>query len=204
MTEISSTGDQMLTVLLTIARRGPATPTEIASMLNINRTVVHRLVNTLHQRAFLRRRPDGYVVGPMAVRLAETVESDLRRIAMPAMLRLADETGETVVLHSIDGHEAVVIDQAVSERHVVRAHPEPAWLRRQLEQIRKAGHAISADELQRGVHGLAAPILDAHGHARASIAVLVPAERSRRLAEQAGRVRQTSEQIASALAALAK
>jgi DNA-binding IclR family transcriptional regulator len=87
---------------------------------------------------------------------------------------------------------------------VVRAHPEPAWLRRQLEQIRKDGHPISADELQQGVHGLAAPILDVHGQTRASIAVLVPAERSRRLAEHAGRVRQTSEQIASALAALAK
>jgi DNA-binding IclR family transcriptional regulator len=195
--------------------------------------VVHRLVNTLHQRAFVRRRPDGYVVGPMAVRLTETVESDLRRIAVPAMLRLAEHTGETVVLHSIDGQEAVVIDQAVSERHVlrvqhqagsrhplssgasgrallafqgepavdraVRAHPDPAWLRRQLEQIRKAGHAISADELQRGVHGLAAPILDASGLARATIAVLVPAERSRRLAEHAGRVKQTAEQIAAAL-----
>jgi DNA-binding IclR family transcriptional regulator len=86
----------------------------------------------------------------------------------------------------------------------VRAHPDPAWLRRQLEQIRKAGHAISADELQRGVHGLAAPILDPHGLARATIAVLVPAERSRRLADHSGRVKQTAEQIAAALAALAR
>jgi DNA-binding IclR family transcriptional regulator len=238
MTEISSTGDQMLTVLLTIARRGPATTTEIASMLNINRTVAYRLVSTLHQRAFVRRRPDGYVLGPMVVRLADAVESDLRRIAMPAMLRLVDETGETIVLHSIDGQEAVVIDQAVSDRHVlrvqhqagsrhplssgasgrallafqpapavervVRGHADPAWLRGQIEQIRRSGHAISADELQRGVHGLAAPILDAHGQARATIAVLVPTERSRRLAGHAERVKQSAGGIAALLSASAK
>jgi IclR family pca regulon transcriptional regulator len=174
----------------------------------------------------------------MVVRLAETVESDLRRIAMPAMLRLADETGETIVLHSIDGQDAVVIDQAVSDRHVlrvqhqagsrhklstgasgrallafqheamveraVRDHADPAWLRRHLDQIRRAGYAISADELQHGVHGLAAPILDAHAHARATVAILVPTERSRRLADHAERVKQSAAAIAAALSALAK
>jgi IclR family pca regulon transcriptional regulator len=157
---------------------------------------------------------------------------------MPAMLRLVDETGETVVLHSIDGQEAVVIDQAVSDRHVLRVqhqagsrhplssgasgrallafqgepviervlrdHADPPWLRRQLEQIRKYGHAISADELQHGVHGLAAPIVDARGHARATIAVLVPAERSRKLGDHAERVKQSAAEIAAALSALAK
>jgi len=125
MAEFSSTGDQMLAVLGAISRSGPVTTTGVAAALGINRTVAHRLISTLHRRAYLRRMPEGYVVGPMIVRLARSVEPDLRRVAMPVMTRLVDETEETVVLHSIDGYEAVVVDQAVSDRHLLRVQHQP-------------------------------------------------------------------------------
>jgi len=125
MPEISTTGDQMLNVLAAIARQGPVTTTEVATHLGINRTVAHRLIATLHRRAFLRRQGNAYVVGPMVVRLARSVEPDLREVAMPVMARLADEVEETVVLHSIDGIDAVVTDQVVSERHVLRVQHQP-------------------------------------------------------------------------------
>lgn len=125
MPEISSTGDQMLAVLGAVFRHGPVTTTRIAAILGINRTVAHRLINTLHRRAYVRRKPDGYLVGPMVVHLARAVEPELRRVAIPVMARLADETEETIVLHSIDGDEAVVVDQAVSDRHVLRVQHQP-------------------------------------------------------------------------------
>src|SRR5579863_6059079 len=108
MPEISTTGDQMLAVLMAIARRGPLTAIGIASTLNINRTVAHRLVTTLHQRAFVRRQPDGYVIGPIVVHLARSVEPVLRRAAEPVLRALADAAGETAVLHTVDGDDAVV------------------------------------------------------------------------------------------------
>jgi len=125
MAEISSTGDQMLAVLGTISQHGPVTTTRIAAVLGINRTVAHRLISTLHRRAFVRRMQEGYVVGPMIVRLARSVDPDLRRVAMPVLTRLVSETEETVVLHSIDGYDAVVVDQAVSDRHVLRVQHQP-------------------------------------------------------------------------------
>lgn len=233
MPEISTTGDQMLNVLLAIARRGPATTTEIAVSLGINRTVAHRLVSTLHARAFVRRQRDGYVVGPTVVRLARSVEPDLRQVALPAMTRLRDATGETVVLHTIDAGEAVVVDQVVGDRHVLRVQHQPGsrhqlgqgasgrallafqpdsliapflraagqdrTLLHLLAEVRRRGHASSAEELQPGVHGMAAPILARDGSARASIAVLVPAERAGSLTRHADGLRDAAQEIAAAL-----
>lgn len=229
MVEITSTGDEMLGVLEVIASSGPISTAEIARQRGINRTVAHRLITTLHRRAYVRRRPDGYVVGPMVLRLARAVEPELLAAARPVMSRLAAEIGETVVLHSVDGDEAVVIAQALGMRHVLRVQHEegsrhslatgasarallafqpPAVtdrviraarngkaLRTQLERVRSAGYAVSHDELQRGVHGMAVPIRDPQDVAVASIAIVVPAVRASSLTQHTARLLAAAREI---------
>jgi DNA-binding IclR family transcriptional regulator len=124
MTEISSTGDRMLSALETVAACGPVTAAELARRNGINRTVAHRLLMTLQQRSYLRRVAEGYVVGPAVLRLARTVEPALIAAAMPQMAALAEGTGETVVAHVVDGSDAVVVAQALGTRHLVRVQHE--------------------------------------------------------------------------------
>lgn len=212
MAEISSTGDQMLTVLETVARLGPLSAAEVARACDMNRTVAHRLLTTLAQRAYVRRGDDGYTIGPAVLRLAPAADADLRRVAKPVMSRLARESGETVVLHGLDNLEAVVIDQAPGQQHLVRVEHSPGsrhklsqgasgWsllafqpektiaralkkaenatdAGKRIEAVRKDGYAISHDELQQGVHGIAVPLVEPGGRCQASLAILVPSLRA--------------------------
>lgn len=125
MAEISLTGDQMLTVLETIAQDGPVGAAAVGRICDMNRTVAHRLLATLSARGYVRKIEEGYTLGPAVLNLADMFESKLRSNAKHVMLQLARETGETVVLHAIDNLEAVVIDQALGQRHLVRVTHSP-------------------------------------------------------------------------------
>jgi DNA-binding IclR family transcriptional regulator len=210
--EISLTGDQMLAVLETVARHAPVTVSDVARLCDINRTVAHRLLATLSQRAYVRKEGSAYVMGPAILGLALQTDTDLRSVAKPVMQRLAQDLGETVVLHGIDKLEAVVLDQVLGQQHLLRVEHTPGsrhplhlgasgWsilafqppktidkivkkftdvgaLLTRIEQVRNDGYCVSHDELQRGVHGVAAPILEKSGRCLASIAVVVPAARA--------------------------
>lgn len=212
MAEISKTADQALTVLLKVGENGPMTPAELARALQMNRTVVHRLLSTLHQRGFVTRQENGYVPGAVLVRIADRVQPELRASGRAAMRELAQAVGETAVMHIADGPDAVVLEQAVPDANIVRVeheigsrHPlhegasgrallaflgaaaidrvlgaveNPAGVRRQLETVRQLGYALSHDELQQGVHGLAVPVHDTPDHAVASVAILAPTTRA--------------------------
>jgi DNA-binding IclR family transcriptional regulator len=230
MTEISQTGDQMLAVLEIVAAKGPLTVSEAARESGLNRTVVHRLLATLAKRSYLRRTRDGFVVGPMVLRLSHLADTDLRGIAMPMMQKLAQATGETVVLHGLDRDEAVVIDQALGEQNLVRVEHKPgsryplfrgasgwailAWqdqkmierasrgadaraVAARIKLVRAEGHAISHDELQQGVHGIAVPILMGNGVCEASISVLVPSTRASKLPALLEPLKKVASEVAS-------
>lgn len=233
MPEISKTADQALAVLLELGERGPLTPAALSRSLNINRTVVHRLLATLHGRGFVTRQENGYAPGPVLLRIAERAQPELRAAARKVLGELSESVGETVVLHIPDGDDAVVLDQVVSEHHVLRAqheigsrHPldkgasgrallaylppstidrivgkaeSPDTLRRELESVQSLGYAISHDELQHGVHGLAVPVLDRPEHAQASLAILTPTMRAGGLVEHSDELRAAAERIGSSL-----
>jgi IclR family transcriptional regulator, KDG regulon repressor len=231
--EISKTADHALSVLLEVGERGPLTPAAIARSLGMNRTVVHRLLSTLHQRGFITREENGYVPGAILVRLAEHVQPELRARGRAVMRELSDLVCETVVMHVADGNDAVVLDQVVSDRNVVRVEHaigsrhalvtgasgrallafrgqptvdrvtrtigDADVLRRQLEGVRQLGYALSHDELQQGVHGLAVPVLDPSGTAVASLAILVPVTRASNLLGHTDALLQASARLAQAL-----
>lgn len=125
MSEISLTGDEMLSVLEMVAENGPVSAAEAARIRGINRTVAHRLLTTLAKRAYVRRTDKGYVLGPALARLSRMTEVGLEEIAKPYMAKLAQSTGETVVLHGIDRLDAVVLAQAVGLKHLVRVEHTP-------------------------------------------------------------------------------
>lgn len=233
MAEISKTADQALAVLLAVSESQPCTPAQLARDLRMNRTVVHRLLATLHRRGFVIRHDDGYAPGPMLIRLADSVQSKLTAHGRTATARLCETTGETVVLHVRDGDEAVVLLQSVSSQHVVRVehkigsrhsllagasgrailaflegktveritglteHPET--VARQLEGIRHLGYALSHDELQLGVHGVAVPVLDEAEQALASLAVLVPTSRTNAVTHYIDALLQAGAQLSATL-----
>jgi DNA-binding IclR family transcriptional regulator len=124
MTDISSTGDRMLSALETVAAWGPLSAADVARRNGINRTVAHRLLTTLHRRSYVRRVQGGYVVGPAITRLAGSVEPELVGAVLPEVATLAEETGETAVAHVIDGNDATVVAQAIGTRHLVRVQHE--------------------------------------------------------------------------------
>jgi IclR family KDG regulon transcriptional repressor len=118
--DISKTADHALAVLVELTESAPMTTAELSRSLKLNRTVVHRLLNTLHQRGFVVRQSGGYAPGALLVRMAARVEPELRAAAAVIMRELSEVTGETVVLHIADGPDAVVLDQVVGSRHIVR------------------------------------------------------------------------------------
>lgn len=233
MAEISKTTDQALTVLLELSENGPMTPAELSRSLKMNRTVVQRLLATLHRRGFVTRLDNGYVPGAVLLRMAEAVQPELRASARAILAELSASVGETIVMHIADGDDAVVLDQIVAQRHVVRVehrigsrHPltraasgrallaflsdarirrivdgaeAPATLREQLDAVRTLGYAMSHDELQYGVHGLAVPVLLHDKDATASIAVLVPTTRASGLPDHLDALRQAANRIAATL-----
>jgi IclR family transcriptional regulator, KDG regulon repressor len=231
--EISKTADQALTVLLEVGRNGPLTPAELARTLGMNRTVVHRLLSTLHQRGFVTRQEGGYVPGAILVRIADRVQPELRAMGRVAMQELARATGETAVMHTADGVDAVVLEQVVPDGNLVRVeheigsrHPlhegasgrallafldaasvqriadhvgDDDGLQRQLQTVRQLGYALSHDELQLGVHGLAVPVHDTDDHAVASMALLAPTTRATNLPTHLDALRQASANLSRTL-----
>lgn len=233
MPEIAQTADQALAVLLKLGEEGPKRPADIARELDLNRTVVHRLLATLHARGFVAQTEGHYVVGAAVVRLAEQVQPDLRMAAAPTMAQLARELSETVVMHVVDGRDAVVIQQYVATEHVLRVEhtigsrhelwrgasgrallsfmPDKAIERvlrnaderdqvtAQLADVKSSGYALSHDELQHGVHGLAVPVFDHNSNVVASLAIIVPAGRAQELDGQESNLERASKQISESL-----
>ncbi|MEU4233236.1 IclR family transcriptional regulator [Nonomuraea sp. NPDC026600] len=231
MSEIAQTADHALRILEELGKGEPLSPTELCQRLDLNRTVVHRLLKTLAARGFVLRQGVNYRPGAALVRIASTIEPDLRAVAVPIMSKVAHDAGETVVLHVVDGAQAVVLGEAVATEHVVQVrhrigsrHPlnsgasgrailaflptetaakivrnadDPERVAEDLKAIRSHGYALSHDELQMGVHGIAVPVLGVNGVAIGSLAILTPVNRAHGLERHVDGLQSASAQIQS-------
>jgi DNA-binding IclR family transcriptional regulator len=167
MPEISRTADQALTVLLTVSEHGPVTASRLTRLLGMNRTVVNRLLSTLHGRGFLRRDADGYVLGAILLRMAGRVAPALRDAALPVMERLSEATQETVVLQEPDGADVVVVAQTLATAHLVRV--EHKLGSRHPQHIGASGRAVLAFQPPRTIDRLLRNVQEAE-RIRASLA----------------------------------
>ncbi len=109
-----------LDVLLRVSK-GDSTLGEIARTLNVNKTTVHRLATTLVDMDFLSYSSrDGYCLGSRLLELgfAASQQITLTRIAHPYLTRLSADTGDTVNLGVLDGHEVHYIDKIPGTRRI--------------------------------------------------------------------------------------
>jgi DNA-binding IclR family transcriptional regulator len=189
-----------------------ATVADLAGATQLDRAVLYRLLDTLTERGFVVRDPDtrrfhlGVALVELGARASRGLE--VRRLALPGMRALMDQTREAVCLAVRDRGDIVVVDRVeppglfvrvgyhVGFRHAlpVGAHGRALLafldgdertklsdrhppLLAELEACRARGFAISADELERGASGVAAPILDRAGRPIAAVGVVAPSPR---------------------------
>ena len=170
--ETSQTLDRGLLVLMELARTPSGlTVTELSTQLDVNRTVVHRLVATLELRGLVRRSEGGRVhVGLGVLHLSGAVHPVLREAVVPVLRQLAETVGCTAHLTVADGVEVVsleVIEPTWTDFHVAQRvgarHPitdgaagKAIGLLRARDQT--TPYVVTTGELQSGAHGLAAPV----------------------------------------------
>ncbi|KLL94249.1 hypothetical protein NJ76_31395 [Rhodococcus sp. IITR03] len=121
--EGAKTVDQAVTVLMVLEKQ-PLSVSQVSEMTGLNRTVVHRMLATLHDRGFVRRELDRYSLGAVFVRFATKIEPALLTATRPAMQELSDATGETVVLSVADHLDVVAIAQCAGRVHPLRVEYE--------------------------------------------------------------------------------
>src|SRR5690349_11151407 len=146
--------------------------TELAARLEVNRTIVHRLVTTLEGHALVRRDAQGRLrVGLGVLRLGAAVQPVLRDLAMPVLRALAEAVGCTAHLTVADGEEALalaVVEPSWTDFHVgyrVGArHPLSSGAAGKAILLGRAAdptpYVVTVGELQSGARGLAAPVRD--------------------------------------------
>ncbi|RYF51135.1 MAG: IclR family transcriptional regulator [Comamonadaceae bacterium] len=94
---------------------------DVAARVGLTRSNTHRTLQTLMHAGYITRDEDsGYRGGIRLFELAarQLMHLDLRRVASPAMRKLAALTGETVHLSVLDGIEVVYVDKIDSPQPI--------------------------------------------------------------------------------------
>ncbi len=116
--------DRALDLLLLLGD-GDRGVVEVAGALGVDKSTASRLLGTLLARGFASRDPltGRFRPGPQLAALGHRYLERLRpeRELGPVLARLADATGETVLLTILDRDQAVYADK-VESRHLLRTH----------------------------------------------------------------------------------
>ena len=188
MAEQSKTVDSALTLLSLLAddadRPAGWSAAALARALGLSRSAVARLLATLEAHGLARRAGQGWGPGLGLLALAAGIEPRLRSLARHELEGLAARFRETAVLSVRDGDEVVAVDQVVGDAGVVQVHYrtgtrhplDVAASGRVLVPGGAAGAVFTEGELEPGVRGVAAAVLDG-GLPVASIAVVAPVHR---------------------------
>jgi DNA-binding IclR family transcriptional regulator len=174
--ETSQTLDRGLRVLSVLASAPDGlTITELAARLDVNRTVVYRLVSTLERHALVRRSSRGRLhVGLGMLHLAAAVHPLVRDVAVPVLRTLAESVGCTAHLTVAEGDEALalaVVEPSWTDFHVSyrvgSRHPLRQGAAGKAILAGRGGdltpYVVTAGELQAGARGLAAPVVGVNG-----------------------------------------
>jgi DNA-binding IclR family transcriptional regulator len=167
----------------------------IARHLGVHRTIAHRLVGTLEHHDLVRRTPSKLIMPAVGlIRLAESVDQDLRAVARPLLQDLADKLSATAHLVVTTGAESVqallVIEPAQADVHIAfragQVHPisrgsagmailaarsPQANERAEIAAARERGYAVSTAEVVPLGWGVSAAVPSAPGMPEMSIGV---------------------------------
>jgi DNA-binding IclR family transcriptional regulator len=181
--EISQTLDRGLGLLEALAESSDGlTIAEAAVALNVNRTIIHRLLTTLERHRLVRRGTGGrFFIGFGLLGLAASIQPVLRRVVQPVLRSLADDVAATAHLTVVDGAEALavaVVEPTRTEYHVAyrvgSRHPLNQGAAGRAILAGRAGQNMpvaTSGELQAGANGIAAPVFAGPG-IEASVGVI--------------------------------
>lgn len=99
----------------------PIGVSELCKLLDIPKTSVFFILNTLDKHQYILKTEDGrYKLGTRFISIGLSVlnKIDIRAIAKPFMLELLRETGFTIHLAVLDGYEAMYIDKVENQAFV--------------------------------------------------------------------------------------
>jgi IclR family acetate operon transcriptional repressor len=192
--------DRALEILLAFQAddRG-ITVAELQKRVDLSRPTLYRLLRTLGQKGFLASsgEPQRFRLGPAVAKLVHiwNANLDVGALARPMMLKVWEETGETVALFVPEGLFRLCVaempsaqplsfrrgvgyrerlDRGASGRAILahrRPYPE------ELSQVRKRGFAVSKDELIQGAVAVAAPFFAGGGEVAGSLGIFGPSVR---------------------------
>lgn len=117
-----SSVERALALLEVLARERSLNLTQLSERLDTGKTTAFRLAATLVERGWLSKGADfRYSLGPAAVSLggAHGDQIDLKKLLLPIMMELHEESEETVHLTRLEGRYIVYLHQMLSPKPVV-------------------------------------------------------------------------------------
>ena len=114
-----TTLEKCVQIMMCIAEnQKPMTLNELMRKSGLKKTTSHRLLQSLTSAGLLEKNPESktYSLGPKLIYLGVTAlgNLNLHKTALPIMTRLREETGETVNLSMLKGHEIVILERIQS------------------------------------------------------------------------------------------
>ncbi|MCP1100928.1 DNA-binding IclR family transcriptional regulator [Aequitasia blattaphilus] len=116
--------DKLFAVIELLAAKGSMGLIDISNDLDLNKTTVHRLLNSLVYMGYVFQNPDThkYRLGFKICGISNQIlnQIDITRVVRPYLKELVNLTGETVHLVQLDGINAVYIDKIESTTNSIR------------------------------------------------------------------------------------
>lgn len=183
---------------------------EVAECLEMDAAQAHRLANGLRAARYISKtssRPPRYVVTSKVLRLAARMldQTDLLQASKPVMVRLRDDSGETVHLAAMSEDRPVCVAREFSpKRLTVLTRIGDVWPRKEtamgwvalafgpaaedegefddellgrIASARERGYAVDREIYVKSVVGVASPVFDFRRQLIGAIAVAGPSDR---------------------------
>ena len=116
--------DRLFQAVELLAANGPTGLMELSNSLELNKSTVHRILNSLMYMGYVKQDSDTlkYKLTLKIWKIANQVmrQTDIIDVARPYLKRLAAATGETVHLVQMDDKEAIYIDKVEANQNSVR------------------------------------------------------------------------------------
>ena len=187
-----------------LAQFGPMGLLELSKGLNLNKTTVHRILNSLICMNYVKQDPETlkYSLSFKICGIANQIlaQNNIIDLARPYIKSLAEQTGETVHLVEVDGINAVYIDKVEASQSAVRlvsmvgktiplycsgvgkalmADMSDEKIKAIWEQseIHKLTDSLDNEENELGVRCIAVSLKSFHGKPKYAISVSAPKDR---------------------------
>lgn len=207
-------------------RTGGATVAELCAETGLDRAVVHRLLDTLSEAGFVTRDAASrrFRLGVSVVELGGQAASQLElcQVAQHGLRLLTEGTRESTCLAVRDGADVVVVDRVEAGggsarpplavgtrlplhrvalgRAVLAFATTPGVLGQQERAaVRRRGFEVGADDIQRGLVEVAAPIRGSDGEAMGALGIIAAATRLAEPARLGPRVRTVAREVSRRL-----